>query len=147
LTSVANGSDIAQSVEAKLPGSILAYDKDIVWVKPEFILPVCKIMKDPEGLDFSFLAALTAVDFIDHFEIIYHLTSMRRNSKSVLKCACHGRENPTIASVTEIWRGADLQEREIWDLMGIKFEGHPNLKRIMLWEGFEGHPLRKDYLG
>ena len=147
MTSVANGSDIAQSVEAKLPGSILAYDKDIVWVKPEFILPVCKIMKDPEGLDFSFLAALTAVDFIDHFEIIYHLTSMRRNSKCVLKCACDGRENPTIASVTEIWRGADLQEREIWDLMGIKFEGHPNLKRIMLWEGFEGHPLRKDYLG
>lgn len=147
MTSVANGNDIAQSVEAKLPGSILSHDEGTIWVKPELILPVCKIMKDPDELDFSFLTALTAVDFVDHFEIIYHLTSMRRNLKCVLKCVCKGRENPAISSVTEIWRGADLQEREIWDLMGIRFEGHPNLKRIMLWEGFEGHPLRKDYLG
>ena len=101
MTSVANASDIAQSIEAELPDSILSYDKEVVWVKSELIL----------------------------------------------KCACDDRDNPTIASVTKIWRGADLQEREIWDLMGIKFEGHPNLKRIMLWEGFEGHPLRKDYLG
>ena len=53
----------------------------------------------------------------------------------------------TLDLVIDIWKTADLQEREIWDLMGIQFEGHPNLKRILLWEGFDGHPLRKDYLG
>ena len=57
-----------------------------------------------------------------------------------------GRDELSLPSVYHVWRGADFQEREIWDLMGISFSGHPNMKRIMLWEGFEGHPLRKDYL-
>ena len=52
-----------------------------------------------------------------------------------------------MASVVSVWQGADLQEREIWDLMGVRFDGHPNLKRVLLWEGFPGHPLRKDFLG
>ena len=67
--------------------------------------------------------------------------------KSIVKVKCgEGRHEPSVPSVTGIWRGADLQEREAWDLMGIRFEGHPNHKRIMLWEGFPGHPLRKDYV-
>jgi NADH:ubiquinone oxidoreductase subunit C len=63
----------------------------------------------------------------------------------VLKTACP-REGAEVSSLVELWRGADFQEREVYDLMGIRFSGHPNLKRILLWEGFEGHPLRKDYL-
>jgi NADH:ubiquinone oxidoreductase subunit C len=64
----------------------------------------------------------------------------------VIKSKCGlGREEARIPSVFDIWRGADLQEREVWDLMGIIFDGHPNHKRIMLWEGFPGHPLRKDF--
>ena len=51
-----------------------------------------------------------------------------------------------MSSVFSVWKGADLQEREVWDLMGIRFDGHPNMKRVMLWEGFDGHPLRKDFL-
>ncbi len=84
--------------------------------------------------------------FIDRFELIYHLLSMRRNHRVVLKTLWTGRGDPSMPSVTSVWRGADLQEREVWDLMGIRFEGHPNLKRVLLWEGFEGHPLRKDFL-
>ncbi len=57
-----------------------------------------------------------------------------------------GRGDASVPSVMSVWRGADLQEREAYDLMGVRFEGHPNMKRLMLWEGFEGHPLRKDYL-
>ena len=72
---------------------------------------------------------------------------MKKNQSLVLKLKCFGRDEPVVDSVIDIWKGADLQEREIWDLMGITFEGHPNLKRILLWEGFDGHPLRKDYLG
>jgi len=64
----------------------------------------------------------------------------------VVKTRCYDRENPTVSSVVGLWQGADFQEREIYDLLGIKFDGHPNMKRIFLWEGFQGHPLRKDYL-
>ena len=65
---------------------------------------------------------------------------------AIIKARVYGREAPSLPSVYHVWRGADLQEREVWDLMGVRFEGHPNMKRILLWEGFEGHPLRKDYL-
>ena len=71
---------------------------------------------------------------------------MRRNERAVVKTKCYDREEPTLPSVVSVWRGADLQEREIWDLMGVRFEGHPNMKRILLWEDFPGHPLRKDFL-
>jgi len=64
----------------------------------------------------------------------------------VIKTRLSGREEPAISSVTDIWQGADLQEREVWDLMGIRFEGHPNMKRVLLWEGFPGHPLRRDFV-
>ena len=86
------------------------------------------------------------MDFIEYFELSYHLTSINRHHTALVKTKVFGRENLSISSVYNVWRGADFQEREIWDLMGIHFEGHPNMKRIMLWEGFPGHPLRKDYL-
>ncbi len=72
---------------------------------------------------------------------------MRLNHSAILKTRCHTRDEPKVPSVVEVWRGADLQEREVWDLMGVHFEGHPNMKRILLWEEFPGHPLRKDFLG
>jgi len=73
------------------------------------------------------------------------LTSLEFNRSVIIKTRCYSRENPTLPSVIGLWQGADLQEREIFDLMGIRFEGHPNMKRIFLWEGFDGHPLRKDW--
>ena len=87
------------------------------------------------------------MDYIESFELVYRLLSMRNNHSVIIKSRCYGREELAVPSVVSIWQGADFQEREIWDLMGIRFEGHPNLKRILLWEGFPGHPLRKDYLG
>ena len=78
--------------------------------------------------------------------MVYHLTSIEHNHSLVLKTRCYSRDNPTLPSVVGLWRGADFQEREIYDLLGISFEGHPNLRRIALWEGFDGHPLRKDFL-
>ena len=74
------------------------------------------------------------------------LNSLEHNHSLVLKARCHDREDPALPSVVGLWQGADFQEREIYDLMGIRFEGRQNLKRIFLWEGFQGHPLRKDYL-
>ena len=99
------------------------------------------------GLWTSASQGSSAVDYIDHFEVVYHLTSLPKNASAVVKTRVGlGRTDASVPSVVPIWRGADYQEREVWDLMGIRFEGHPNHKRIMLWEGFPGHPLRKDYV-
>ena len=117
-----------------------------VWVKPSSVEVVARFLRDNPELDFQFLNSISAVDYIEHFEVVYHLTSIQRQHTAVVKTRVYGREELSLPSVYHVWRGADLQEREIWDLMGIHFEGHPNMKRIMLWEGFEGHPLRKDYL-
>ena len=78
--------------------------------------------------------------------MVYHLVSIARNHRVVLKSRIWDRENPTVPSVVDIWEGANFQEREVYDLMGVRFEGHYNLKRLLLWEGFPGHPHRKDYL-
>ena len=83
-------------------------------------------------------------DFIQ--EIIYHICSTKLKKQTVLRVTLLGREDLSIPSVVNIWNGADYQEREIWDLMGIFFNGHPNMKRLLLWEGFPGHPLRKDFV-
>ena len=116
-----------------------------VAIKPEAVTEVAAFLRDECGLDY--LALLTAVDHPDRFEVVYHFWSIKDRSPEpfVLKAYIEDKENPTIPSVTPLWRGANLQEREAYDLMGIRFEGHPNLKRIVLWEGFPGHPLRKDF--
>ena len=81
------------------------------------------------------------------FVVVYHLTSIEKNESIVIKIPCgESRKEPSIISVTSIWRGAELQEREIYDLMGIYFHNHPNMKRLLLWENFDGHPLRKDFV-
>ena len=108
---------------------------------------MCDFLRTDPVLDFQFLTSISAVDYIEYFELIYQLLSMRNNHSLVVKSRIYDREKPSVQSVVEIWRGADLQEREIWDLMGVIFEGHPNMKRVLLWEGFKGHPLRKDFLG
>ncbi len=93
---------------------------------------------------FNYLANLTAVDYPDRFEIIYHLHSIPANHKIMVKSSV-SREEAQFPSAAYLWPGADWQERELFDLMGIKFQNHPNLIRILLPDDFEGHPLRKDF--
>ena len=103
-------------------------------------------LKDTDSLKFDYLNYITAVDYYSYFEVVYQLTSLEHNHSIVIKTRCYSRDFPAVPSVVELWQGANFQEREIYDLMGIKFEGHPYLRRMFLWEGFEGYPLRKDYL-
>ena len=146
MTVALSGQEIARQIEANFPGSIVESSQQSLVVDREFVLPVASYLKGAPGLDFDYLTAITAVDYYDYFEVVYQLTSLRHNHSLVVKTRCYNRANPVIPSVVGLWRGADFQEREIYDLMGISFDGHPNLRRIVLWEGFEGHPLRKDYL-
>ena len=140
------GEDLAEKVTAGVPESVDGMVDGVLRVKSQKIADVANFMKSDSGLDFNFLNSISAVDYIDHFEVVYHLTSLNKRHTAIVKTRLDGRDDLTLPSVYHLWRGADFQEREIWDLMGISFSGHPNMKRIMLWEGFEGHPLRKDYL-
>ena len=146
MTVALSGKEIASRIEERFPGSIEESSQDSLVVKSDSLLPVAAFLKDAEGLEFDYLNYITSVDYYSYCEVVYQLTALEHNHTIVIKTKCYGRENPSVPSVTGLWQGADAQEREIYDLMGIKFEGHPNLKRIFLWEGFPGHPLRKDYL-
>jgi len=105
-------------------------------------------LRDDPGLLFNFLMDLTAVDYFrkkpQRFEVVYHLFSLKYNRRVRIKAPV-GMDDCTIDSVVPLWKTANWYEREAWDLYGIKFNGHPNLRRLLLYEGFKGHPLRKDY--
>ena len=141
-----SGEALARRLQEAAPDAVIDWNDAAVWVRPEAMGDVAGFLHDDAELDFSFLNAISAVDFVEYFELVYHLTSIDKGHTGVVKSRVYGREEPTAASVVSVWKGADFQEREVWDLMGVRFEGHPNMKRIMLWEGFEGHPLRKDFL-
>ena len=141
-----SGQALAQRLQDLTPNAVLEWNDAAVWVAPESLNSVAVALWDDSELDFKYLNSVSAVDYVEHFELVYHLTSIDKQHTGIVRSRVYGREDPTAASVVSVWRGADFQEREIWDLMGVRFTGHPNLKRIMLWEGFEGHPLRKDYL-
>ena len=141
-----SGREVAKQITEHLPNTVVEVSEAGIVVNPRSLFEVAEYLKSSPELDFDYLTAITAVDYYDYFELVYQLTSLEQNHSLVLKTRCYDREKPTVPSVVSLWRGADFQEREIYDLMGIGFDGHPNLKRIVLWGGFEGHPLRKDYL-
>ena len=143
---VLTGEELAERLSQGVQESVERSEGGVVWVVPSRVAEVAQFLRDDDSLDFQFLNAISAIDFVEYFDVVYHLTSLRRQHTGVVKARVYGRESLSLPSVYQVWRGADFQEREVWDLMGIHFEGHPNMKRIMLWEGFDGHPLRKDYL-
>lgn len=146
MTVVLVGTDLARRINEVYLDSAVDSNSTDVWIDSSRLLVLATWLKDTPELEFESLTSISAVDYIEYFEIVYHLLSMKRNQSLVLKTRVYDRNEPTLASVIGVWRGAELQEREIWDLMGIRFEGHPNMKRILLWEDFPGHPLRKDFV-
>lgn len=141
-------AEILVKLKEKYPNAIVAVPELIdftVVIYPDTLTEVAGFLRDQCDLDY--MADATAVDRPEYFEVVYHFYSIKSQTSEpfVLKVYLEDKENPSVDSLTPLWKGADFQEREIYDLMGIHFEGHPNLKRIMLWEGFPGYPLRKDY--
>ncbi len=100
-----------------------------------------------DELDFNYLSSVTGLDLIDDnkMEVVYHAYSINKGGGGLVLKVQVDRDEPVVPSLTPLWPGADFQEREAWDLYGIRFEGHPDLRRILLWDGFEGHPMRKDW--
>ena len=140
------GTELAEKVGGGFPGAVVDANEQWVTVTPEQLVAVATHLRDDSELDFRYLIGVCGVDRLDHFEVVYQLQSLSRNHTAILKTLAHDHQDPQVPSLTPVWQGAQLQEREIYDLMGIHFEGHPDLRRVFLWEGFPGHPLRKDWL-
>ena len=141
---------ILSKIKERFPGAVLDITEfageHILHVKGQDILKVLTELKD-DG--FNFLADLTAIDNLtlggfDRFAVSYHLLSHKTTERATVK-AYISEEKPSLPSVESLWKTADWQEREVFDLYGIKFEGHPNLIRIMNPDDYDGYPLRKDY--
>ena len=118
-----------------------------VYILSARIRGVCEFLRDDAELSFKYLSDVTAVDLYPaepRFEVVYHLRSLSPHSQLRLKVQLT-EDNPKVDSVVPVWPGASAFECEVFDLMGIQFEGHPFLRRILLPEDWEGHPLRKDF--
>ena len=140
---------VVVALESAQPGAVVSGKQDrgelTLEIAADGITPACRFLKETQ--QFVRLADLTAVDWHPReprFEVIYHLHSVERNERLRLKCLLPG-DGAEIDSVTCVWRSANWHEREVFDLFGITFRNHPNLRRIMMPEDWEGHPLRKDY--
>ena len=151
---------VSQKVKDRFPDAVLATHQfvgdDTIVVRREAWLPVAAFLRDDPGMAFNFLMDLTAVDYSRYppranppglsarFEVVAHLYSLEHNHRLRMRMPIP-EAAPVAPSLTALWKSADWFEREVWDMFGIRFEGHPNLRRLLMYEEFEGHPLRKDY--
>lgn len=117
-----------------------------VIIKPNQLLVFADKLRNESDLQFDFMFSLTCVDFADHFMMVYHLRSVEFNHELVLKVKIEDKEKPEVETLTQIWRTAEFHEREVYDLFGVVFHNHPDLRRILLDEEWVGYPLRKDYV-
>ncbi len=135
----------SEELKALLPEAVIStgmqLNKPLAVIRKEEILRAAEKAKE---MEFEHLSVITGVDYGDHFEVIYNFFSYEKKQNLVLKVILN-HETPEVDSLTSLWKGADWLERETYDLVGIKFIGHPDLKRILLPDGWLGHPLRKDY--
>ncbi|MDY6835857.1 MAG: NADH-quinone oxidoreductase subunit C [Chloroflexota bacterium] len=146
MTIALNTHDVAEEITKRIPDAVEEVSNNYILVKGQSLYSVSQFLKDSPSLYFDYLNCIVGTDYIDYIEVVYILESYKHNSTITLKARAYGRDNPTLPSVVALWAGADFQEREIFDLLGVTFTGHPKMKRIFLWEDFEGYPLRRDFL-
>ena len=111
-------------------------------------LAVLTFLKENPEYQMDYISNLCAVDYLkeNYIEVIYHLYSIKNKTGPIILKVRTDRQDCVVPSATPLFRGAEFQEREAFDLYGVRFEGHPDLRRILMWEGFEGYPMRKDYI-
>lgn len=137
-----NIKNLVEKINAQFKNELkISEDNQSIEVKKEHLVRLMQVLRDE--VKYVMLADMTAVDYYDYFELIYHVMDFDANLLRVKVRLEKGNED--IPSLTSVWKAADVQEREIFDLMGIVFSGHGNLKRILCKDDFEGHPLRKNF--
>jgi len=128
--------------------AVSMFGQDWAIVPAEAIVDVCRFLREDDQTKFDALVDVTAVDLLPRsprWEVVYQLTSLSRNVRFRLKVEVEDTAAPEVPSVTSVYRVADWYEREVWDLFGIRFGGHPNMRRILLPDDWEGFPLRYDH--
>ena len=146
MTAWLSGVEAADHAERLVPGSVERTTAVACYLRADSLLATMQALRSDPEADLVHLTNLCGVDLWDRFEVVYHVQSFDRNHIATLKVEVTDREKPAVPSVVPVWHGAWMQECEAYDLLGIRFEGHPNLHRILLWDGFPGWPLRKDFL-
>lgn len=141
-----NVNELKSRLESQFPGIQIQIVNQGLTLKPEDLLAVAKFLKESDEFKLNYLSSVTAVDYLESLESVYHLYSIDQKTGPLVLRVRVSRDHPKIPSLVSLFRGAEFQEREAYDMMGIIYEGHPDLRRIFMWEGFEGFPLRKDYL-
>jgi len=136
---------LAERLNRQFPAAVSQDSYGAFVINPDQLIDVVTFLKDSEDLKYNYLANLTCTDYPDHFEIVSHLCSIDYGGGPLAIKVYADKNEPVVPSLVPVFAGADFQEREVYDLFGVRFAGHPNLKRILLWEGFHGHPLRKDW--
>jgi len=127
--------------ESEVPTQFLTAE-----VSSENVHALISELKNNSDTSFDYMFCQTGIDFPEHIEVLYHLRNTQNNSEIVIKARIEDRENPSIDSVFDLYKTADFHEREIFDLFGVNFNNHPDLRRILLDDDWEGYPLRKDYV-
>ncbi len=142
--------EIENKLSKKFPGSIeeskYAFNEFTIKIKVDSLIPVIQFLKEEKNLEFDYLTDITAVDYKDRekrFDLVYHLYSLKYSHRLRIKISIGIEEKAP--SLTKLWNSANWLEREVYDMFGILFEGHPDLRRILLSEDWEGHPLLKEY--
>ncbi len=126
------------------PSITVGMDGVELTIDPLSLRDFAQLAKDDSTLRFDFMRCLSVVEHDDEFQVVLHLYSTGQGHTAVVKASAP-KDNPVFASVTPVWRGAEWYEREGAELFGVTFEGHPNPKHLLLWDGFEGYPGRKEY--
>lgn len=141
-----NLTETKARLEKEFSGVQIQIVNNSLVLKPEDLLRVAKFLKESDEFKMNYLSSITAVDYLESLESVYHLYSIEKRKESLVLKVRVPRVNPRIPSLMGVFRGAEFQEREAYDMLGITYEGHSDLRRIFMWEGFEGFPLRKDYV-
>lgn len=139
--------EIKSKIISLVPEAEFAENKQFTdaLIPAEKMHDLCKTLKESNDTAFDYLICLSGVDINNQLMVVYHLTSSIHHHKIVLKVKTADREHPAFDTVCDIWRTAEFHEREVYDLFGVKFNNHPDLRRILMDEEWKGFPLRKDY--
>ncbi len=141
-------SELHSLLSERFSGAVRPAEHEGLVVAADRLVDVANYLRDDHG--YSYLACVTGVDYPEpasghpaRFEVVYH--ACRSEGEPIVLRVHADRADPVVPSLVPVWPAAGFQEREVWDLVGVRFDGHPDLRRILLWEGFDGHPLRKDW--
>lgn len=142
-----SAESIKKELELRLPDVKFRRVRESFLIEnPENLIRIVFFLKESPEFRFDYLSSVTGVDYLEYLESVYHLYSMKKKLGPIVLRVRVPKKNAEIPSLTSIYQGAEYQEREIYDTFGIVYKGHPDLRRLFMWEGFEGHPLRKDYI-